>query len=108
LNNPVFENQHCQDFQLLNYQIPPLLDFYPTTSIPMERAVPRMLFIADSTDAAFKSGIFWRAISSTCLAVTLPTLSLLGAPDPLAIPAARLSRIEAGGVLVIKVNACSL
>src|SRR5580700_12342204 len=81
---------------------------YPTTSMPMERAVPRTLFIADSTDAAFRSGIFCRAMSSTCLAVTFPTLSLLGAPDPLAIPAARLSRIDAGGVLVIKVNERSL
>src|SRR4029077_5043987 len=34
--------------------------------------------------------------------------SLLGAPEPLAIPAARLSRIEAGGVLVMKVNERSL
>jgi len=68
----------------------------------MDRAVPRTLFTAASTEAAFKSGIFCRAISSTCFAVTLPTLSLFGAPDPLAMPAARLSRIEAGGVLVGK------
>ena len=74
------------------------------TSIPIDLAVPRMLFMAASTEAAFRSGIFCLAMSSTCLAVTLPTLSLFGAPDPLAIPAARLSRIEAGGVLVIKVN----
>src|SRR5208337_5522609 len=40
--------------------------------------------------------------------VTLPTLSLLGAPDPLAIPAARFSNTDAGGVLVIKVNERSL
>ena len=66
--------------------------------------MPRTLFIADSTEAAFKSGIFCLAISSTCLAVTLPTLSLFGAPEPLAMPAARFSRIEAGGVLVMKVN----
>src|SRR5581483_2986552 len=81
---------------------------YPMTSIPMERAVPRMLLIADSTDAAFRSGIFCLAMSSTCFAVTLPTLSLLGAPAPFAIPAARLRRIEAGGVLVMKVNERSL
>src|SRR5271168_3036358 len=65
-------------------------DDYPATSMPMERAVPRMLLMAASTDAALRSGIFCLAISSTCLAVTLPTLSLFGAPAPLAIPAARL------------------
>src|SRR5271167_2404701 len=81
---------------------------YPTTSIPIERAVPRMLLIAFSTEAAFKSGIFCLAMSSTCRAVTLPTLSLFGVPDPLAIPAARLRRIAAGGVLVMKVKVRSL
>src|SRR5437660_11794385 len=74
----------------------------------MERAVPRTLFTAASTEAAFKSGIFCLAISSTCLAVTLPTLSLFGVPAPLAMPAARFSRIDAGGVLVMKVNERSL
>ena len=74
------------------------------TSIPIDRAVPRTLLIAVSTEAAFRSGIFCLAMSSTCLAVTLPTLSLFGMPDPLAMPAARFNRIEAGGVLVMKVN----
>src|SRR5258706_606991 len=81
---------------------------YPITSMPIERAVPRMLLIAVSTEAAFRSGIFCLAISSTCLSVTLPTLSLFGVPDPLAMPAARFSRIDAGGVLVMKVNVRSL
>ena len=72
--------------------------------MPIDRAVPRTLLIAASTDAAFRSGIFCFAMSSTCFTVTLPTLSLFGAPDPLAIPAARFSRIDAGGVLVINVN----
>src|SRR5208282_1427863 len=82
--------------------------FYPTTSIPIDRAVPRTLLMAASTDAAFRSGIFCFAMSSTCFSVTLPTLSLLGAPDPLAMPAARFSNIEAGGVLVMNVNERSL
>src|SRR3954454_4395880 len=77
---------------------------YAVTSIPMLRAVPFTLLIAASSDAAFKSGIFCLAISATCFSVALPTLSLLGAPEPLAMPAARFNRIEAGGVLVIKVN----
>ncbi len=72
--------------------------------MPMLRAVPFTLLIAVSSEAAFKSGIFCLAISETCFSVTLPTLSLLGAPEPLAMPAARFNRIEAGGVLVMKVN----
>src|SRR6202007_1006980 len=76
--------------------------------MPMERAVPRTLLIAVSTEAAFRSGIFCLAISSTCFAVTLPTLSLFGVPDPLAMPAARFNRIEAGGVLVMEGNERSL
>ena len=72
--------------------------------MPIERAVPFTLLTAASTEAAFRSGIFCLAISSTCFSVTLPTLSLLGVPDPLATPAARFNRIAAGGVLVMKVN----
>src|SRR5205807_9363219 len=70
----------------------------------MLRAVPFTLLIADSIEAAFRSGIFCLAISATCFSVTFPTLSLLGAPEPLAMPAARFSRIDAGGVLVMKVK----
>src|SRR5580658_11331946 len=76
--------------------------------MPMERAVPRTLLMAASTEAAFRSGIFCLAISSTCFSVTLPTLSLLGAPDPLAMPAARFNNTDAGGVLVMKVKVRSL
>src|ERR1700760_998134 len=64
---------------------------YGVTSIPMLRAVPFTLLIAVSSDAAFKSGIFCFAISATCFSVTLPTLSLFGVPDPLAMPAARFN-----------------
>ena len=35
---------------------------YAVTLIPMDRAVPLMLLTAASTDAAFRSGIFWVAI----------------------------------------------
>src|ERR1700724_1584261 len=73
------------------------------TSIPMLRAVPFTLLTAASIEAAFRSGIFCLAISKTCFSVTLPTLSLLGVPEPLAIPAARFRSTDAGGVLVIKV-----
>ena len=64
---------------------------YATTSIPIDRAVPLMLLIAVSTEAAFKSGIFCVAISRTCCSVTLPTFSLFGVPEPLATPAAAKS-----------------
>src|SRR5580658_9160090 len=94
------QNQRSLDGQMR----PSLPKTYPTTSMPIDRAVPRMLLIAVSTDAALRSGIFCFAISSTCLAVTLPTLSLFGVPEPLAMPAARFNRIEAGGVLVMKVK----
>src|SRR5206468_12949271 len=81
---------------------------YGTISMPMERAVPLMLLIAASTEAAFRSGIFCFAISFTCFSVTLPTLSLFGTPEPLATPAALRRRSEAGGVLVTKVKLRSL
>ena len=42
-------------------------------------------------------------MSSTCLWVTLPTFSLFGVPEPLAMPAALSNRIAAGGVFVMKV-----
>jgi hypothetical protein len=45
---------------------------YPTTSIPIDRAVLLMLLIAASTDAAFKSGIFCVAISRTCFLLAPP------------------------------------
>src|SRR5690606_12638807 len=44
-----------------------------TTSMPMERAVPAMDFIAASTFAAFISFSFASAISRSCLVVTWPT-----------------------------------
>src|SRR5262249_39923742 len=71
------------------------------TSRPIERAVPRTERIADSTDSQFRSGSFSLAISATCFAVTVPTLSLFGTPDPLAMFAARLSSTAAGGVFVM-------
>jgi hypothetical protein len=77
---------------------------YAVTSIPIDRAVPLMLFTAASIEAAFRSGIFCLAISSTCAYVTLPTLFLFGVPEPLARFAAFLSRTAAGGVLVTKVK----
>src|SRR5262249_35167999 len=75
-----------------------------TTSRPRLRAVPSTVLMAASIDEAVRSGIFMRAISSTCLRVTCPTLFLPGSPDPFSTPAARLSSTAAGGVFLTNVN----
>src|SRR6185312_2731227 len=75
---------------------------YPTTSSPIDRAVPATVLTAASSDSQLRSGSFSLAISSTCLAVTVPTLFLFGSADPFAMFAARLSSTGAGGVLVMK------
>src|SRR5690349_7094766 len=51
-----------------------------------------------------RSGSLSSAISRICFFETLPTLFLLGSPEPFSILAAFLSRIEAGGVLVMNVK----
>jgi hypothetical protein len=70
----------------------------------MLRAVPSTIRIADSTLAAFKSGIFVSAISRTLSRLTVATLLRFGSPEPDSIPAAFLRSTAAGGVLVINVN----
>src|SRR6202008_672221 len=77
---------------------------HSTTSIPIDRAVPATVRDAASILAAVRSLTLVLAISSTCLRVTLPTLFLFGSAEPFSIPAARSSRIEAGGLLVTKVK----
>ena len=72
--------------------------------MPMLRAVPAMTRNAASSLAAFKSFDFILTMSMTCFLVTLPTLSLFGVLDPAVMPAAFLSRMDAGGYLVMKVN----
>ena len=57
-------------------------------TIPILRAVPSTMRIADSTLAAFKSGIFVSAISRTLSRLTVATLLRLGSPEPDSIPAA--------------------
>ena len=53
---------------------------------------------------AFKSFCLVLTMSRTCAFVTLPTLSRLGTPEPLANPAAFFSNTEAGGDLRMKLN----
>src|SRR5882672_6690945 len=108
----LFEQTHCvlnqvrTGLDLLLRRVKFLSDFrhdaYSRTSIPMLTAVPRIVRTADSRLAAFKSGNLSFAISSTCFFVTVPTLFLFGTPEPLAMLAARFSRIDAGGVFVMK------
>src|SRR6185312_4370945 len=72
--------------------------------MPMERAVPAMIFSAPSMLVALRSTIFWVAISLTCALVSWATLTVCGVAEPLATPAAFLMSSAAGGVFVMKVN----
>ena len=66
------------------------------------------MLIAASNEAAFKSGIFCFAISSTCAFVIVATLSLLGFPEPFSILADFLINTATGGTFVINSNDLSL
>src|SRR4051794_40558603 len=78
--------------------------------MPIDRAVPAMLRLADSRLVVFMSCILSWASSVSCFWVTLPTLVLLGSlePDPgflvVARPAAFFRSTLAGGVLRMKVK----
>ena len=72
--------------------------------MPMLRAVPSTVRMADSMESVFRSTSLVWAISRTWARVTLPILSLCGTAEALAMPAARLSRIAAGGVFTTKVK----
>ncbi len=61
-----------------------LTQAYPSTVMPMLRAVPAIIRIAASTLAAFKSSFFASAISRRSFSVTEPTFSLLGSPEAFA------------------------
>ena len=62
------------------------------------------MLMAASTEAAFKSGIFFSAISRICALVMLATLSRLGRPEAVSRPQAFLINTAAGGVFVMKVK----
>ena len=57
--------------------------------MPMLRAVPSMVRIADSMESVFRSTSLVWAISRTWARVTLPILSLCGTAEAFAMPAAR-------------------
>src|SRR5215470_7369582 len=72
--------------------------------MPMLRAVPSMIRIAESIESVLRSTSLVCAMSRTCCRVTLPILSLCGTADSFAIPAARLSSTAAGGVFTMNVK----
>ncbi len=72
--------------------------------MPMLRAVPSTVRMAESMESVLRSTSLVCAISRTWARVTLPILSLCGTAEALAIPAARLSSTAAGGVFTTKVN----
>src|SRR5262249_19453873 len=94
--------------ELLSRHVVPLAPRQSTTSSPIDRAAPSMVLTAESRLVVLRSGSLSCAMSRTCFLVTLPTLFLLGSPEPFSSPAAFLSRTAAGGVLVTKVNERSL
>ena len=63
-----------------------------------------MILDAASRSLAFRSGIFFSAISRIWAAVIVPTLFAWGSPEPFWIPIASLISTAAGGVFVMKVK----
>src|SRR4051812_18879658 len=77
---------------------------HQTTSTPMERAVPAMIFAAWSMSFAFRSCIFCSAISRSWASVIFPTLSRCGSEDPFSSEIVCLIRTAAGGDLTTNVK----
>ena len=67
-------------------------------------AVPAIMLMAASTDAAFKSGIFSSAIFLKSSWEMAATFVLLGTAEPDLILQAFLIKTGAGGVLVMKLK----
>ena len=72
--------------------------------MPMLRAVPSIMDVAASIDAAFRSDILDSAISRAFARGSFATFVLFGSPDAFSMPAAFFSKTAAGGVFVIKVK----
>lgn len=70
-------------------------------------AVPAIMLIADSREAALRSGIFISAISLTLSLEIVATLVLFGAPEPDFRLHAFFSSTAAGGVFVTKLKLLS-
>src|SRR2546422_8327 len=79
-----------------------------TTSSPMDRAVPAIIFMAPSRSTALRSGSFSSAIFRTWARVTFPTFCRFDVGEPFSMPASFLRSTAAGGVLVMNVKLRSL
>ena len=77
---------------------------YSATVMPIERAVPAIMLIAASREAALRSGILVSAIFCTSSLEMVATFCLFGTAEPDSILQAFLMRTAAGGVLVIKLK----
>src|SRR6185436_20275916 len=75
----------------------PVRAHQPSTTRPIERAVPATMLIAPSRSVAFRSCILISAIFLSCARVTLPTFSRLDVGEPFSIPASFLRSTAAGG-----------
>src|SRR4029079_2742902 len=79
----------------------------PSTSTPMLRALPAIVRTAASRSAAVRSGCLVLAISSACLRVSLPTLSVCGLLLPFSSLSALRIRTDAGGDFRLNVKLLS-
>src|SRR5438105_1752724 len=77
---------------------------YSTTSRPIERAVPSIIFMAGSGSYALRSLLFSSTICRSCWRVTRPIFSRFGLGEPLSTPAARFNSWTAGGVFKTNEN----
>ena len=87
--------------------LPRLLIVYSSTLIPILLAVPAIMLIAASKDAAFKSGIFISAISWILALEIVATFVLFGTPEPDLMLQAFFNKTAAGGVFVMKLKLLS-
>jgi hypothetical protein len=72
--------------------------------MPIDRAVPAMIFSAAARSLALRSSSLVEAISRTWADERVATFVVCGVGEPLATPAAFLMSSAAGGVLVMKVK----
>lgn len=79
---------------------------YGTTCTPKLLALPTIIRAMDSSGRCFicSSVDLIFAISYTCLRLIVPVVSWPGRPVPFSIPAAFLTKYEAGGVFVMNVK----
>src|SRR3989344_1629750 len=103
----IYSLQEQYTFRILITKRSRFVDVTYFTSTPMLLAEPATIFIAASISLAFKSAIFFSAISLSCAFVRLPTFETVFLPEPFSLPRAFRIRFEAGGVFKTKENVLS-